>query len=186
MRRAITLVVIVVIAAAIYFAYANNWLEAPVAGGTGGSGGTGGTGGTTEVVASGIPRDATQAVVEYVHDGDTLFLEDGRKVRLLGVNTPEIGDNLECYGDEATTLLRSLLPEGSEVWVAEDVEPLDQYGRSLLFVYTPEGVNVNLALLSAGAATVEMYSPNLRLQDEIEAAEDAARDAGVGLWRACR
>jgi endonuclease YncB( thermonuclease family) len=44
----------------------------------------------------GIPVGATEAVVEYVHDGDTLFLDDGRKVRLLGINTPEIGEHQEC------------------------------------------------------------------------------------------
>lgn len=135
--------------------------------------------------APAIPTDATAAVVEYVHDGDTIFLEDGRKVRLLGVNTPEIGENLECYGPEATDLLRSLLPEGSPVWVQQDLEPLDQYGRSLLFVYTESGTNVNLELLRQGAAEVEMYKPNVLLRDEVYAAQDAARNANLGLWGSC-
>ena len=135
--------------------------------------------------AAGIPAGATEAVVEYVHDGDTLFLADGRKVRMLGINTPEIGENLECYGDEATAALRGMLPERAHVWVQQDVEPLDQYGRSLLFVYTDDGTNVNLALLSAGAAEVEMYEPNVLLSAEVHAAEDAARAADLGLWGAC-
>ena len=135
--------------------------------------------------AAGIPAGATEAVVEYVHDGDTLFLTDARKVRMLGINTPEVGDHLECYGDEATAALRQLLPEGTPVWVLQDVEPLDQYGRSLLFVYTADGTNVNLALLAAGAATVEMYEPNVLLSAEVRAAEDSARAAGLGLWGAC-
>jgi micrococcal nuclease len=105
---------------------------------------------------------------------------------MLGINTPEIGENHECYGDEATALLRSLLPEGARVWVQEDVEPLDQYGRSLLYVYTDDGTNVNLELLREGAAEVEMYSPNVLLQAEVYAAEDAARSADLGLWGACR
>ena len=126
------------------------------------------------------------AVVEYVHDGDTLFLEDGRKVRLLGINTPEIGENRECYGDEATAALRALLPVGTRVTVLADVEPLDQYGRSLLFVYTDAGTNVNLELLAEGAATVEMYQPNVMLRDELYSAERAARDDELGLWGACR
>lgn len=135
--------------------------------------------------SSGIPDDATEAVVEYVHDGDTIFLADGRKVRMLGINTPEIGDNAECYGDEATALTRSLLPEGAHVWVQHDLEPLDQYGRSLLFVYTDDGTNVNLELLREGAAEVEMYKPNLLLRDEVYAAQDAARAADLGLWAVC-
>jgi micrococcal nuclease len=135
---------------------------------------------------TGIPPLATEATIEYVHDGDTLFLTDGRKVRLLGINTPEIGDNLECYGDEATALLRSLLPVGTHVWVNADIEPLDQYGRSLLFIYTDDATNINLELLNQGAAEVEMYEPNLMLQQPVEAAERAARAAGVGLWGVCR
>ena len=133
----------------------------------------------------GIPSGATEATVDYVHDGDTLFLDDGRKVRMLGINTPEIGENAECYGEEATALLRSLLPEGTHVWVQQDLEPLDQYGRSLLFVYTDAGTNVNLELLREGAAEVEMYKPNVLLRDEVYAAEVSARAANLGLWGAC-
>jgi micrococcal nuclease len=140
---------------------------------------------TTQPAAGGIPSAATEATVEYVHDGDTLFLTDGRKVRMLGINTPEIGDNLECYGDEATALLRQLLPKGTHVWVLPDVEPLDQYGRSLLFIYTDDSTNVNLEMLRQGAAEVEMYRPNLMFQAEIEATERSAVDAAAGLWGAC-
>ena len=139
------------------------------------------TGGTEP----GIPTTATEAIVEYVYDGDTLFLEDGRKVRLLGIDTPEIGDNLECYGDEATALLRQLLPEATHVRVQADVDPLDQYGRSLLFVYTDAGTNVNLELVRLGAATVVQYDPNYLLQGELRAAQQTARDARLGLWGAC-
>jgi micrococcal nuclease len=134
---------------------------------------------------TGIPSQATEATIDYVHDGDTLFLTDGRKVRLLGINTPEIGDDLECYGDEATALLRSLLPVGTHVWVNADIEPLDQYGRSLLFIYKDDATNINLELLKQGAAEVMMYAPNLLLQQPVEAAERAARAADLGLWSAC-
>ncbi|CAN5356051.1 N/A [soil metagenome] len=177
MRKLLAVLLVVAIVVLGWLAVRNGWLDdlAPASAPA-----------TPPAESSGIPADATEAVVEYVHDGDTLFLEDGRKVRMLGLNTPEIGDNLECYGNEATTLTRSLLPEGAHVWVQEDVEPLDQYGRSLLFVYTADGVNVNLELLREGAAEVEMYKPNVVLRDEVYAAEDAARASDLGLWGACR
>lgn len=199
MKAVLSLLVIILIAAVAYLAIA----LVPQAGDQSAQPGQTGQTGQTEqtepseqtepidptepqpALEAGIPADATEAEVEYVHDGDTLFLADGRKVRLLGINTPEIGENAECYGEEATTALRGLLPEGTHVWVVEDVEPLDQYGRSLLFIYTDDAVNVNLALLSSGMAEVEMYSPNLLLQNEVEAAEDAGRSAGLGLWAAC-
>lgn len=134
---------------------------------------------------AGRPGTATPATIEYVHDGDTLFLTDGTKVRLLGIDTPEIGENLECYGDEATALLRSMLPEGTEVSVLADVEPLDEFGRSLLFVYTEGGQLVNLTLIERGAAEAVVLEPNLLFADELEAAEDAAQSAGIGMWGAC-
>jgi endonuclease YncB( thermonuclease family) len=132
-----------------------------------------------------VPAAATSATIEYVHDGDTLFLTDGTKVRLLGIDTPEIGENLECYGDEATALLRSLLPEGTAVRVLADVQPLDQYGRSLLFIYTEAGDLVNLTMIEQGAAEAVVLEPNLLFADELEAAEDSAQASGVGMWGAC-
>lgn len=120
-----------------------------------------------------------------MHDGDTLFLPDARKVRLLGINTPEIGDNLECFADEATAALRAMLPAGTHVWVQPDLEPLDQYGRSLLFIYTDAGTNVNLALLAQGDAEVMQFEPDYLLRADLHAAETAARDAGLGLWGSC-
>ncbi|MCU1410489.1 MAG: thermonuclease [Rhodoglobus sp.] len=182
MRKMLAVLVVVALVVLGWFAVRNGWFDDLVPTSAPAPAGPSGTGSSS----SGIPADATAAVVEYVHDGDTLFLEDGRKVRMLGINTPEIGDNLECFGDEATALTRSLLPEGAHVWVQEDVEPLDQYGRSLLFVYTDDGTNVNLELLSEGAAEVEMYTPNVLLSDEVHAAEERARNAGLGLWSVCR
>jgi micrococcal nuclease len=179
MKRAalILVLVLVIVAFGAYFAYTRLAdVSSPPIGGTG----------APPAGEQGIPSSATEASVEYVHDGDTLFLTDGRKVRLLGINTPEIGENAECYGDEATAELKAMLPEGAHVWVLQDVEPLDQYGRSLLFIYTDSAVNVNLALISSGAAEVEMYAPNLLLRDQLEAGEETARSTGLGLWGACR
>ena len=138
-----------------------------------------------ETPVADLPSGTTPAVVEYVHDGDTLFLEDGRKVRLLGIDTPEIGENAECWGEEATMLLRTLLPEGTAVQVLADQDPLDQYGRSLLFVYAPDGTNVNLELVRRGSAEAVYYEPNDQFQSELRAAEREARDAGRGQWAAC-
>ncbi len=141
----------------------------------------------TSVTWSGeVPGAATDATIEYVHDGDTLFLTDGRKVRLLGVDTPEVGENLECYGDEATALLRSLLPEGTHVRVLADTQALDQYGRSLLLLWQDDATFVNLALIQQGAAEAVVLEPNLLYASEFEAAEDAAQAAGLGLWGTCR
>ncbi|GAA3866095.1 hypothetical protein GCM10022381_07200 [Leifsonia kafniensis] len=140
------------------------------------------------------PADATVMTVDYVHDGDTLFLlptdaptsDSGTvKVRLIGLDTPEIGDQAECYGDEATEQLQALLPEGTQVGVAADIEMLDQYGRSLFYLWTEDGRFVNYELVAAGAAEEVTYAPNDAYADLFRTAEISARSSGVGLWGAC-
>ena len=132
-----------------------------------------------------IPASAVEATVDYVHDGDTLFLTDGTKVRLLAVDTPEVGDNLECMGNEARDYLRTLLPEGSTIYTEVDVEPTDQYGRSLLFIWTSTGTLVNLQLVEQGYAEAVFIGANRLYEGQVEAAEDAAQDAGRGIWGDC-
>lgn len=200
MRRILVVIVFVALLALAGWAVLNGWNPVPPQPATTSAAvapdgsGTDGPGagdsdadapGAPDAGATGIPAGATPAVVEYVHDGDTIFLEDGRKVRLLGINTPEIGDAAECWGDHATSELRGLLPEGQTVWVLEDVEPLDQYGRSLLFVFLPDGTNVNVEMVRVGAAEIEQYSPNWLYTDELHDAEDAAYADRVGLWGQC-
>ena len=140
------------------------------------------------LVSFDIPSGARKATVDYVHDGDTLFLvQNGRdlKVRLLGVDTPEIGHNAECYGAEATAFTRSLLPEGATVFTVADVEPLDQYGRFLLFIYTADGTLVNYELVAGGYAEAVFIGGNRMLEAEFEDAEDEAQAGGSGVWGAC-
>jgi micrococcal nuclease len=136
-----------------------------------------------------IPPGASPATVNYVHDGDTLFLstatDDNLKVRLTGIDTPEIGENAECYGDEATALLRSLLPEGSEVFTVADVEPFDQYGRSLLYVFAADGTFVNLQMVEQGAAEAVRIGENDAYWEELSAAQNSANSSAGGLWSSC-
>ncbi|MGN6271518.1 MAG: thermonuclease family protein [Protaetiibacter sp.] len=144
--------------------------------------------GTPPQVASAdpaVPTDAGEAWVEYVHDGDTLFLTDGRKVRLLGIDTPEVGEHAECYGDVARERLRAVLPEGTHVRTVADVQPLDRFGRSLLFLFTDDGTLVNLGLIRDGYAEAVVLEPNVLWAAEVEAAEDAAQAASLGMWGAC-
>lgn len=155
--------------------------------------------GPPESVDDGIPARPSEAVpmtVEHVHDGDTLFLRTDRpntlvsttdtvKVRLLGIDTPEVGDRAECFGDQATKQLRTLLPEGSRTWITADRDPVDQYGRSLFYLWTEDGRFVNYELVAAGAAESLMIAPNDAHYPLLRAAEDAAAAAGTGMWGAC-
>lgn len=142
------------------------------------------------------PSEAVSMTVEYVHDGDTLFLRadspnalvattDDVKVRLLGIDTPEVGDTAECFGDQATEQLRALLPEGSLTWVTADQDPTDQYGRSLFYLWTEDGRFVNYELVASGAAESLTIAPNDAHFPLLRAAEDTAMSAGAGRWGVC-
>jgi micrococcal nuclease len=128
---------------------------------------------------------AGTAVVDSVRDGDTILLEDGRRVRLVQVDAPELG--VECHGDEAARALELLLPAGTAVRLERDprLDDVDQHGRLLRYVEA-EGRNVNLALVRAGAAAPYFYRGTRGRHAEalFEAAVEARR-ARRGLWGAC-
>lgn len=151
-----------------------------------------------EVAVSGParPADAQALTVRYVYDGDTLQLQaatPGRyvtdtakvRVRLIGIDAPEMRPTPECFGPEATDRLRSLTPPGSSVWVAPDVDGWDKYGRRLFLVWTDDGRLVNLELVAGGFSEAIRVRPNVTywplLRDTARAAESARR----GLWAAC-
>ena len=140
-----------------------------------------------------IPSGTSDATVAYVHDGDTLFLNTPAgevKVRLIGVDAPELSDVggaeiAECWGAEATAALRELLPNGTHVFTLSDRETFDQYGRELLYVFTQDGTFVNRALVLAGAAEAIRIGQNDRYWSQLRDAELDAKTAGAGMWAAC-
>lgn len=139
------------------------------------------------------PSSATLSHIAYVHDGDTLYLQpDGTssreeqiKVRLIGLDTPELRPEPECFGLEARDYLRQLLPEGTEVWIMPDREAVDQYGRSLLYIWTTDDHSVNLDLVENGFASALNIAPSNTYWKKFDAAESAARNANIGLWGSC-
>ena len=91
---------------------------------------------TTTVAAPGIPPGEDATVVR-ITDGDTLRASVGGtevRVRLIGIDTPEVAQD-ECYADEATAHLASLVGPGTPVRLVHDAERQDRYGRTLAYVY---------------------------------------------------
>jgi micrococcal nuclease len=150
----------------------------------------------TTTALPGIPADAFEMTVESVHDGDTLRARvatpntvvtdlESTRVRLIGIDTPEISPAVECWGAEATNSLTALLPPGSSVWAAPDREVLDQYGRHLLYLWTPDGRFVNAELVAQGAGGVMVFAPNTLHEPLFRTLEAEASAGGRGLWGAC-
>src|SRR5438128_1640217 len=75
-----------------------------------------------------------RAQVIRVVDGDTLVLSGVGKVRLIGIDTPEVYGQVECFGREASRFAKRELPPGREVTYRLGTEPRDRYGRALAYV----------------------------------------------------
>ena len=125
-------------------------------------------------------------VVASVTDGDTLRLTDGRRVRLVQIDTPELGGG-ECYSRAARTQLLQLAGPGTRVRLTTDprLDPVDRYGRLLAYVEVGR-TNVNVELVRRGAATVYFYRGERGTNAaRLLSAGNAARSARRGLWGAC-
>lgn len=130
--------------------------------------------------------------VERVVDGDTILVRLGaarERVRLIGIDTPEVHDPrspVECFGAEASRQLASLLPPGTAVRLERDVEARDRYDRLLAYVHrASDDLFVNLAMAADGYAAAATYPPNVTRTAAIVAAAADARAGGLGLWGAC-
>lgn len=145
-----------------------------------------------------VPRsaDAFPLTVDHVFDGDTIAatahtpndLVPGSapiRIRLIGIDAPEGTPEPECGADAARARLAALLPEGSTVWAALDQEPYDRYERLLAYLWTDDGEFVNLALVAEGDAVALRVEPDTTHHALFDAAESAARTAGLGQWSAC-
>lgn len=126
-----------------------------------------------------------QATVAGHYDGDTLRLADDRRVRLLGIDTPEMNyrkGTPQPLAQRALQRTRSLLPQGGPVRLARDRQAQDRYGRLLAHAYTLDGTSVGETLLREGLAVSFILPPNVALADCLLAAERQARQARRGLW----
>lgn len=143
------------------------------------------TGGTT---TGGVaPFASVRSLVTRIVDGDTLHVSDlDERVRLIGIDTPEVDGYAECYGNEATDHLAGLVQPGTEVEIRFDVETFDRYGRYLGYVYRlSDDLLVNERMLSDGYAQVATFPPNVMHVDAFNRAQTEAREANRGLWAEC-
>lgn len=132
----------------------------------------------------GAAAETLSVRVEKAVDGDTLRLKDGRLVRYLGIDAPEIDhrDNLtDPYGLEAFHLNAEYV-DNKTVVLEFDQEHRDHYGRLLAYVFTRRGILVNQALLEKGLAYV-LYNPlNIQHFDVLLNAQRFAIKHKVGIW----
>jgi micrococcal nuclease len=128
-----------------------------------------------------------QAQVSYVYDGDTVKLDDGRRIRIIGINTPEVGHHntlTQPYAETARkSLLEALESGGNRISLQYGRERQDHYGRLLAHAYLSNGENVAILQLRQGYATTLVVPPNTAAAACYQNIEHEARSAGRGLWQ---
>ncbi len=136
--------------------------------------------------------------VVYANDGDTMKLDNGQRVRLIGIDTPESHENpklekdvkrtgkdketLLAMGRRAASFTKKLLTD-QQVRLEFDVEPHDRYGRLLAYVYLKDGTFVNEKIIREGYAYPLTIPPNVKHAHEFKQWFDEARENKRGLWK---
>lgn len=129
---------------------------------------------------------STKKVVRVI-DGDTFEIEGGIKVRLIGMDTPEMknkNNKIDCFAQEAKDKLTSMI-SGKDVTLVKDISETDRYGRLLRYVYLGDEM-VNDTLVKEGYAIIATFPPDVKYESEFLASEKKARESNLGLWSACK
>lgn len=126
------------------------------------------------------------ATVKQINDGDTITLENGRLVRFIGIDTPEINhrnkSRSEPYALQAKQLLQRYIKVGDKVHLLFGKRKQDKYGRILAYVYSKTGRNLALLQLQAGLAKQLVIGSNDRFWRCFQKAEKQARLRKKGVW----
>ena len=131
-------------------------------------------------------QSAELAVVKRVIDGDTIELSDKRRVRYIGINTPELKSptkGVECFAKEAAEKNRELV-EGKTIAMKKDISETDKYQRLLRYVWVG-GIFVNEYLVREGYALQATYPPDVAYVSLFRTATKDAQLKNKGLWNVC-
>jgi len=146
----------------------------------------------------GKPYNYDDIYVKRVIDGDTILLETGERVRLIGIDTPEMHESDKLYRDSRRTnqdiqTIKALgrraweftknLVEGKRVRLEFDVEKNDKYGRLLAYVYLKDGTFVNAEIIKQGYGSLMTIPPNVKYADLFVKLFQEARLNKRGLWQ---
>lgn len=132
-----------------------------------------------------LPAATSQQAVDFVYDGDTIRLHDGTRLRLVGINTPEVAHKDkpgEPRGDEARARLQQIIDDAGEIGIAAAADSRDRYNRLLAYIYDQQGRDIQRILLAEGLAFAVSVPPNLAHVPCYFDVEQQARRQRRGLW----
>ncbi len=134
-----------------------------------------------------LRADLAQVAVRQVVDGDTVRLTDGRSIRLIGINAPELGrkgKSDEPFAVQSKRRLQALVDASDgRVGLLYGKQRKDRYGRTLAHLYDRQGRNLEAQLLSEGLGFMVAVAPNTALVTCQAQAERQARSKRLGVWR---
>jgi micrococcal nuclease len=141
--------------------------------------------------------DYANILITRAVDGDTLILENNERVRLIGIDNPEMHESnklnrdaqrsgqdvaaIKQLGRQAYEFTKNLV-EGKRVRLEFDVERYDKYKRILAYVYLEDGTFVNARIVAEGYASLMTYPPNVKYADLFVKLYREARQNRRGLW----
>lgn len=151
------------------------------------------------VPSSAKPASAAWRTVGEVLDGDTIRLDNGALVRLIGVDTPESSENRKqredmykmgvpvrerdlAYLGKAAAAFTKELALGRRCWLEFEKEPKDQYGRYLAYIHFDDGTILNELILSQGYGKAYLSNP-FRYKKRYVLLQTEARFHKRGLWK---
>ena len=135
--------------------------------------------------------------ISWIYDGDTLKVDGIGKVRLIGIDTPErensprdnyYRDRYQISSAQLRKIAKQTLTfniqqvKGKQVKLDFDLEKYDKFGRTLSYVYLPDGTLLNRLLIEKGLASVYRRF-DFRLKQDFLAVEEQAKKSRVGLWK---
>lgn len=127
------------------------------------------------------------AKVKWVYDGDTLLLTDKRKIRIIGIDTPEIRHHkqkAQAYGAKAKEALRAKLKQFNySVRLLYEKEKKDKYARTLAHVFLKDGTNISTWLLEQGYAKTLAIPPNIKFANCYKTTERTAQQNKLKIWK---
>jgi len=124
--------------------------------------------------------------VKWVFDGDTFELNDGRRIRFIGINAPEMGHNGaldQPLALQAKKKVKAFIAKSHSIWLSFEKEHYDHYGRVLAHVFNGKGENLEQQLLAEGLAFPIYFPPDIDMLNCVKTASDQAREKKIGVWR---
>jgi len=136
-----------------------------------------------------MPKNAELVTVKRIIDGDTIVLNDDTRVRLIGINAPELAkkgkknSKNEPFALEAKNYLQNLIAQSNNlIYLAIGEDKTDKYGRLLAHTFNQQKNNLEEKMLQTGLAFRISYAPNTKLDECLKQAENKARYSKSKLW----